>query len=122
MRSSYCAENSFPSKEGFAANTSVFTKSLTKNGKEVSSKNQFGLFLYSTDLTADAAGLLGSEVTVVTLFEDYTKRIRSLYLEREKRPHLLARSLFSPSRAQQVRELSAQEKKIRNPVKISRPS
>ena len=69
MQSSFCVENSFPSKEDFAENTRVFAKSLTKNGEELARKNQFGLFLYSTDLAADATGLLRGQVTVVTLLQ-----------------------------------------------------
>ena len=80
MQSSFCVENSFPDKEDFAENTRVFTKSLTKNGEEYSSKNQFGLFLYSTDLAADATGLLRGEVTVVTPFEVCAKRAFGLHL------------------------------------------
>ena len=101
MRSSCCEENSFPSKEDFAENTRVFTKSMTMNGEELASKNQFGLSLYSTDLTADAAGLLRGEAAVAY---------------KEKRLHRLAQPLLLPLTGTAGEGIFALEKKIRNPV------
>jgi len=66
MRSSFCTENLFAVKEGFADNTQVLSKSLTKNAEKLSSKNHFGLLLYSPYLSTNGTSLLRGEVTVVT--------------------------------------------------------
>ena len=65
MLCSYWAENLCEFEEGFADNTQVLSKSVTKKTCELSANNQLSLRLYSTYLSADATSLLAGEIILI---------------------------------------------------------